>query len=89
VFGHLGDYHLHINIVPRNLQELTQAKKLYEDLMSNAISAGGTVSGGTWDWKIETVFFEDDVWGKGNRRIMTAIKTAFDPELAFKTEEIY
>jgi D-lactate dehydrogenase (cytochrome) len=79
VFGHLGDYHLHINIVPRNLQEFTQAKKLYEDLMSNAISAGGTVSGEHGIGKLKTVFLKM-MYGEKAIAEMTAIKTAFDPD---------
>ena len=44
LFGHLGDNHLHLNLLPRNAEELTQARSYYDDLARRALAAGGTVS---------------------------------------------
>jgi D-lactate dehydrogenase (cytochrome) len=79
VFGHLGDYHLHINLVPRNLQEFAQAKKLYEELMACALSAGGTVSAEHGIGKLKTVYLKM-MYGEKAIAEMMAIKTAVDPD---------
>ena len=44
LFGHIGDNHLHLNLLPKNAQELEYARSLYRDLALYAVSLGGTVS---------------------------------------------
>lgn len=79
VFGHLGDYHLHINLIPRNGRELTKAKDLYRELMSRAVSAGGTVSAEHGIGKLKTEYLKV-MYGEKAIAEMTAIKTALDPD---------
>ena len=43
-FGHIGDNHLHLNLLPRNQAELDEARTLYRTLALEAVSLGGTVS---------------------------------------------
>ena len=43
-FGHLGNNHLHLNLLPKNLAELAEAKAIYMELAKKAVSLGGTVS---------------------------------------------
>lgn len=44
-FGHIGDSHLHLNILPANAEELAEARQVYMDLARAAVAMGGTVSG--------------------------------------------
>ncbi len=44
LFGHLGDNHLHLNLLPRTADELATCKRYYDDLALLAISLGGSVS---------------------------------------------
>lgn len=44
LFGHLGDNHLHLNLLPTTPAELEQAKAYYDQLAREAIALGGTVS---------------------------------------------
>jgi D-lactate dehydrogenase (cytochrome) len=44
VFGHIAENHLHINLIPRNADELPKAEKPAIDLARQAVSLGGTVS---------------------------------------------
>lgn len=44
LFGHIGDNHLHLNMLPTSEAELAMAKAYYDDLARAAIAAGGTVS---------------------------------------------
>ncbi len=45
IFGHVGNYHLHVNFITHGPEELTFAKHLYSGLARQAIAAGGTISG--------------------------------------------
>lgn len=44
LFGHLGQYHLHLNFLPETEDELAEAKRLYRGLAETAVALGGTVS---------------------------------------------
>jgi len=44
LFGHIGDNHLHLNLLPRNEEELARARDAYRRLALEAVSLGGTVS---------------------------------------------
>jgi FAD/FMN-containing dehydrogenase len=44
MFGHIGDNHLHLNMLPRTEEELRHAKDMYDELARIAVEYGGTVS---------------------------------------------
>jgi D-lactate dehydrogenase (cytochrome) len=44
IFGHIGEFHLHVNIIPGDEKELYLAKKLAYDMAGKAVALGGTVS---------------------------------------------
>lgn len=44
LFGHIGDNHLHLNLLPRTPDELVEARAFYDDLARHAIALGGSVS---------------------------------------------
>ena len=44
LFGHLGQFHLHLNFLPASDEELAEARRRYLDLARYAVSLGGTVS---------------------------------------------
>ena len=43
-FGHIGDAHLHLNLLPTNDAELARAREIYFELAKAAVAMGGTVS---------------------------------------------
>jgi D-lactate dehydrogenase (cytochrome) len=43
-FGHIGDNHLHLNLLPRTAAELAEARGHYKRLARRAVALGGTVS---------------------------------------------
>ncbi len=45
LFGHIGDNHLHLNLLPRTAEELSAAKAWYTELARRAVALGGSVSG--------------------------------------------
>jgi FAD/FMN-containing dehydrogenase len=44
IFGHIGDAHLHANILPADDAEWARAKGLMSDFARRAVEMGGTVS---------------------------------------------
>lgn len=44
LFGHIGDNHLHLNLLPRTAEELARARAFYTELVHLALARGGTVS---------------------------------------------
>ncbi len=43
-YGHFGDSHIHLNMLPKNEKEYEKAKKLYGQFCEDAIKLGGTFS---------------------------------------------
>jgi FAD/FMN-containing dehydrogenase len=44
IFGHIGDAHLHLNVLPKDDVEWAAAKKMLAGFARQAVSLGGTVS---------------------------------------------
>ena len=44
IFGHIGDNHVHVNILPRDEAEAERARELYLQFLKYAASVGGTLS---------------------------------------------
>lgn len=78
IFGHIGDNHVHVNILPRDEAEGTRARELYVQFLKYAASVGGTLSAehGVGKLKREYLrfFYTDD-----QLREMAALKKTFDP----------
>ena len=78
IFGHIGDNHVHVNILPRNDTEGARARDLYVQFLKYAASAGGTLSAehGVGKLKRDYLrFFYTDA----QLRAMAAVKKALDP----------
>jgi D-lactate dehydrogenase (cytochrome) len=45
MFGHLGDYHLHVNFLTESEAELALVRELYAELAQKAVALGGVISG--------------------------------------------
>jgi D-lactate dehydrogenase (cytochrome) len=78
IFGHIGDNHVHVNILPRNETEAARARDMYVQFLKYAASVGGTLSAehGVGKLKREYLryFYTDD-----QLREMAALKKFFDP----------
>lgn len=78
-YGHIGNNHLHVNVLPRDQHELTMAMGHYMDFARTAVGFGGTVSAEHGIGKIKAKFmgvmFDDRQLAQ-----MRAVKTALDPD---------
>jgi D-lactate dehydrogenase (cytochrome) len=77
IFGHIGDNHVHVNILPRDEAEATRAWDLYVQFLKYAASVGGTLSAEHGVGKLKReylrLFYSDH-----QLREMAALKRAFD-----------
>jgi D-lactate dehydrogenase (cytochrome) len=78
VFGHIGNNHLHANILPQNSSELETARQILSNMLERIISTGGSISGEHGIGKIKTRYFERTV-NENTLKQMIGIKMALDP----------
>jgi D-lactate dehydrogenase (cytochrome) len=45
LFGHIGNSHLHMNIIPESIEELERGREVCSELARRAVALGGSVSG--------------------------------------------
>lgn len=88
VFGHLGDYHLHFNIIPQNEQELKKALFTYKRMMKKAIELEGTVSAEHGIGKLKKEYLKK-MYGEEAILEMKKIKSIFDPENRLNPENLF
>lgn len=78
LFGHIGDNHVHVNILPRDDDEGMRARDLYVQFLKYAASVGGTLSAEHGVGKLKRdylrLFYTED-----QLREMAALKKTFDP----------
>ncbi len=77
IFGHIGDNHLHINLLPPEGQ-LENAKGLYEKMVARVLEWGGTVSAEHGIGKLKRGYYSKMV-GKEGLADLAVIKRCFDP----------
>jgi D-lactate dehydrogenase (cytochrome) len=77
-FGHIGNNHIHINILPRNAAELQKGLELYGRFAAKAVEFGGTVSAEHGIGKMKTKFLEL-MYSPDQIHEMRAVKSALDP----------
>ena len=78
VFGHLGDNHLHINLLPKESQ-MGDAKQVYDQMVCQILKWGGTISAEHGIGKIKKKYFAKMVGSDGLNELRK-IKDLFDSD---------
>ncbi len=78
IFGHIGNNHLHVNILPQNENELLEAKKYYKIFAAKAVELGGTVSAEHGIGKLKKDFLKL-MYGDRGVVQMKNVKLSLDP----------
>jgi len=78
IFGHIGDNHLHVNVLPRNMGEYDQGKALYLKWAEEVVRFGGSVSAEHGVGKLKTELLKK-MYGAKAIEQMKALKYLFDP----------
>ena len=78
IFGHIGDNHLHANLLPKNDAEAETARHLYGRFIAQSIMLGGTISAehGIGKHKSKYLYVQ---YGERFLNEMAELKRAFDP----------
>jgi len=77
-FGHIGNNHIHINIIPRSLKEMKEGLLIYREFAKKAVDLGGTISAEHGVGKIKKEFFSI-MFSDTKLKEMKAVKNALDP----------
>ena len=81
LFGHAGDGHVHVNLLPNLLEAdwLVRVRTIFEEVTAAVIRLGGTTSGehGTGRLRAGTLA---PLYGERVMMVFHAVKRAFDPE---------
>jgi D-lactate dehydrogenase (cytochrome) len=78
IFGHIGDNHVHVNILPRDDDEGTKARAIYLEFVKRAVAVGGTISAEHGIGKLKRDYLRL-LYSDEHLRQMAALKRAFDP----------
>ena len=78
-WGHIGDNHVHVNILPHNMEEYRRGKELLALWAKTASEMGGAVSAEHGVGKLKAPFLEV-MYGEAAIREMSDLKEAFDPQ---------
>ncbi|MDX6306180.1 MAG: hypothetical protein QOI77_3149 [Blastocatellia bacterium] len=78
IFGHIGDNHVHVNILPRDDDEAARAREIYRTFIHRAVEVGGTISAEHGIGKLKREYLRE-LYGDEHLREMAEMKRAFDP----------
>ena len=78
IFGHIGDNHVHVNILPRDDLEAGRAREIYLKFIQRAVAVGGTISAEHGIGKLKREYLRE-LYGEEHLREMAMLKRAFDP----------
>ncbi len=88
MYGHIGDNHIHVDILPRNMEELELGEKLYKQFAVKAIEFGGSVAAEHGIGKIKheylVIMFGEEGVGQ-----MKKIKTTLDSNGMFNRDNMF
>jgi D-lactate dehydrogenase (cytochrome) len=87
IFGHIGNAHLHLNILPRNREEFLRAKLLYRRFISEVLLMGGTLSAEHGIGKLKSEYLVE-MYGPEGIREMIRVKKALDPYLVLNIGDL-
>jgi len=77
-YGHFGDCHLHLNMLPKNQEEYAKGKEIYLELCKRAVEHGGTVSAEHGIGKLKKEYLKL-MYGEKGINEMKKVKKYLDP----------
>ena len=88
VFGHIGNNHLHINLLPADYDELEKAKEIYALMAKKALELKGTVSAEHGIGKLKHKYLEM-MFGEEGINEMRRVKKVFDPDMLLNNGNMF
>lgn len=88
IFGHIGECHMHVNMLPKTEEEFIKCRSVYMDFAKKAVGLGGTVSAEHGIGKIKHAYLEA-MYGRENIKQMAALKKSLDPSCILGLDNIF
>ncbi len=88
IYGHIGDSHLHINFLPKNMKEYTRSFEIYDKWAETIVKWGGTISAEHGIGKQKTSMLKYMIKEEDLDKIVK-IKKAFDPKMMFGKGNVF
>ena len=79
IFGHIGNSHLHVNILPRTPEDYRKGWELYHEFARTVVDLGGSPAAEHGIGKLKTDFLQT-LFGDAGIEQMRAVKRLFDPQ---------
>ena len=78
IYGHFGNHHPHLNLLPKDEKEFREAKALYAIICKKAVDLGGTISAEHGIGKMKHNYLLD-MFGEEHVKQMATVKRTLDP----------
>ncbi|MBA7519761.1 putative FAD-linked oxidoreductase [subsurface metagenome] len=88
IWGHIGDNHVHVNILPKNMEELYLGKQLYKLFAKKSVEFGGSVSAEHGIGKLKHEYLEI-MYGEEGVEQMRSVKLKLDPKGLFNRDNVF
>jgi D-lactate dehydrogenase (cytochrome) len=88
IFGHFGNSHMHLNMLPKDQKEYETGKSVYKKICTKAIELKGTVSAEHGIGKIKTEYLLE-MYGAEKIKKMFTLKKKLDPNLILGRGNIF
>jgi len=88
VYGHFGNSHMHLNMLPQNEEEYNISKKIYMTICEKAVQLKGTISAEHGIGKLKRDFFLK-MYDEKTIREMAKLKLVFDPNKILNIGNIF
>ena len=88
IYGHFGNSHIHLNMLPKNSEEFEKAKSIYSEMCLAAIRTGGTFSAEHGVGKNKKHLLHE-MYGEDIMNEMFNIKRMLDPNLILGSGNIF
>lgn len=88
MFGHVGNNHIHVNILPHSMEEYERGRALYLRWAKEIVELGGSVSAEHGIGKIKAPFLSM-MWGEEGVAQMRDLRLLFDPNMIFAPGNLF
>lgn len=88
IFGHIGNNHLHVNVISRNEEEYLRGKEIYKTWARRISGQGGSVSAEHGVGKLKREFLQI-MYGDKSIQEMRNLKRVFDPKGILGRDNIF
>ncbi|MHB9038122.1 MAG: FAD-binding oxidoreductase [Armatimonadota bacterium] len=88
IFGHIGNNHIHVNIIPHDMAEYETGKSLYMKWAKQIVALGGSVSAEHGIGKIKAPFLKL-MYGEDCIAQMRSLRLLFDPKLVLNPGNLF